>query len=244
MKLIVGLGNPGEKYALTRHNIGFLAVDEIARTYKFGPWKSRFHGNAAEGLISGEKCVLLKPSTYMNESGRAAGEAARFYKLGLGDVIVIHDELDLEPGKVRVKPGGGNAGHLGLKSISAHIGNDYRRVRLGIGHPGDKALVSRYVLQDFPKADRAWLAPLLASIARGAARLVEGNDAAFLNEAARGRAAGAARPDGKSADAAETPDSSASGLASARKAPAAPPPPKAAGTFRSWLISRFRGSPA
>jgi PTH1 family peptidyl-tRNA hydrolase len=243
MKLIVGLGNPGEKYALNRHNIGFLAVDEIARTYKFGPWKSRFHGNAAEGLISGEKCVLLKPSTFMNESGRAAGEAARFYKLGLGDVIVIHDELDLEPGKVKVKPGGGNAGHLGLKSVSAYIGNDYRRVRLGIGHPGDKALVSRYVLQDFPKADRAWLVPLLASIARGAARLVEGNDAAFLNEAARGRAASAARPDGKSAVAAETPN--ASSLPATGKAPASPPPPpKAAGTLRSWLISRFRGSPA
>jgi PTH1 family peptidyl-tRNA hydrolase len=244
MKLIVGLGNPGEKYAANRHNIGFLAVDEIARTYKFGPWKHRFHGSAAEGLISGEKSILLKPSTFMNESGRAVGEASRFYKLGLDDVIVIHDELDLEPGKVRVKAGGGNAGHLGLKSISAHIGNDYRRVRLGIGHPGDKALVTRYVLQDFPKADRAWLSPLLAAIARGAARLVEGNDSAFLNEAARGRAAPAAQ---KERTGGEQP-------AEARRAPAPAaakealavklPPPKPRGSFRSWLISRFRGSPA
>jgi PTH1 family peptidyl-tRNA hydrolase len=187
MKLIVGLGNPGDKYAFNRHNIGFLTVDEIARTYRFGPWKTRFHGSACEGLIAGEKCILLKPSTYMNESGRAVGDAVRFYKLGVEDVIVIHDELDLEPGKVRIKVGGGNAGHNGLKSISAYIGNEYRRVRLGIGHPGDKALVAQYVLRDFAKADREWLDPLLDAIARGMARLVEGSDASFLNEAARSR---------------------------------------------------------
>ena len=139
MKLIVGLGNPGDKYAGNRHNIGFMAVDEIARGYTFGPWKKRFQGLTAEGQIGTEKCILLNPATYMNESGRAAGEAVRFYKLSPAEVIVIHDELDLKAGVVRVKSGGGNAGHNGLKSLSAYIGNDYKRVRLGIGHPGDKA---------------------------------------------------------------------------------------------------------
>ncbi len=189
MKLIVGLGNPGDKYAGNRHNIGFMAVDEIARGYTFGPWKRRFQGLTAEGQIGTEKCILLKPGTYMNESGRAAGEAMRFYKLTPSHVIVIHDELDLEPGKVRVKTGGGNAGHNGLKSLSAHIGNDYKRVRLGIGHPGDRALVVHYVLTDFAKADKEWLEPFLDGIARGMDRLVEGEDAVFLSEAARGRVA-------------------------------------------------------
>jgi PTH1 family peptidyl-tRNA hydrolase len=200
MKLIVGLGNPGEKYAGNRHNIGFMAVDEIARGYSFGPWKKRFQGITAEGQIGTEKCILLKPATYMNESGRAAGDAMRFYKLTPTDVIVIHDELDLKAGVVRVKSGGGNAGHNGLKSLSAHIGNDYKRVRLGIGHPGDKALVVHYVLQDFAKADKEWLVPFLDGIARGMDRLVEGSDAAFLSEAARGRMA--AKLNGASAPAA------------------------------------------
>ena len=187
MKLIVGLGNPGEKYERNRHNIGFMAVDEIARGYGFGPWKKRFQGYTAEGQVGLEKCILLKPSTYMNESGRAVGEAMRFYKLPLADVIVIHDEIDLKPGAIRVKKGGGNAGHNGLKSISAHVGNDYVRVRLGVDHPGDKALVAPYVLQDFAKSDRDWLVPLLEGVARGMAKLVEGSEAAFLGEAARGR---------------------------------------------------------
>lgn len=187
MKLIVGLGNPGEKYQGNRHNIGFMAVDEIARGYGFAPWKKRFQGYTAEGQIGLEKCILLKPSTYMNESGRAVGEAMRFYKLPLQDVIVIHDEIDLKPGVIRVKRGGGNAGHNGLKSISAHAGNDYVRVRLGVDHPGDKALVAHYVLQDFAKADRDWLVPLLDGVARGMTKLVEGSEAAFLAEAARGR---------------------------------------------------------
>jgi peptidyl-tRNA hydrolase, PTH1 family len=204
MKLIVGLGNPGEKYAGNRHNIGFMAVDEIARGYTFGPWKKRFQGLATEGQIGTEKCILLKPTTFMNESGRSAGEAMRFYKLSPSDVIAIHDELDLKPGTVRVKTGGGNAGHNGLKSLSAYIGNDYRRVRLGIGHPGDRALVIHYVLQDFAKADREWLDPLLEGVARGMARLVEGGDAAFLSEAARGRptAPAAAKLNGAAAPAA------------------------------------------
>jgi peptidyl-tRNA hydrolase, PTH1 family len=187
MKLIVGLGNPGEKYSGNRHNIGFMAVDEIARGYGFGPWKKRFQGYTAEGQIGLQKCLLLKPSTYMNESGRAVGEAMRFYKLPLGDVFVIHDEIDLKPGVIRVKKGGGNAGHNGLKSISAYAGNDYVRVRLGIDHPGDEALVAPYVLQDFAKSDRDWLVPLLEGVARGMAKLVEGSEAAFLGEAARGR---------------------------------------------------------
>jgi len=204
MKLIVGLGNPGEKYAGNRHNIGFMAIDEVARGYTFGPWKKRFQGLAAEGQIGTEKCILLKPMTYMNESGRSGGEAMRFYKLSPSDVIVIHDELDLKPGMVRVKTGGGNAGHNGLKSLSAHIGNDYTRVRLGIGHPGDKAVVVNYVLQDFAKADRQWLEPFLEGIARGMTRLVEGGEAAFLSEAARGRAAApaAAKLNGAAAPAA------------------------------------------
>jgi PTH1 family peptidyl-tRNA hydrolase len=187
MKLIVGLGNPGEKYSGNRHNIGFMAVDEIARGYSFGPWKKRFQGYTSEGQIGLEKCILLKPSTYMNESGRAVGEAMRFYKLPLGDVIVIHDEIDLKPGVIRVKKSGGNAGHNGLKSISAHAGNDYVRVRLGIDHPGDRAVVANYVLQDFAKSDRDWLIPLLEGVARGMPKLVEGSEAAFLGEAARGR---------------------------------------------------------
>ncbi len=186
MKLIAGLGNPGTKYAGNRHNIGFMAADEIARGYSFGPWKKRFQGLTAEGQIGVEKCLLLKPGTYMNESGRSVGEALRFYKLGIGDVIVIHDELDLQPAMIRVKTGGGNAGHNGLKSISAYIGNEYLRVRLGIGHPGDKSLVTNYVLQDFSKSDQQWLGPLLEGVARGMERLVQGGEAAFLSEALRG----------------------------------------------------------
>jgi PTH1 family peptidyl-tRNA hydrolase len=187
MKLIVGLGNPGEKYANNRHNVGFMAVDEIAVGYRFPPWKKRFQGLAAEGQVGTEKCILLKPSTYMNDSGRSVGEAARFYKIAVSDVIVIHDELDLKPGTIRVKTGGGNAGHNGLKSISANLGNDYVRVRIGIGHPGDKALVANYVLNDFAKADQEWLDRVVEGVARGMAKLVEGGEASFLSEATRVR---------------------------------------------------------
>ena len=147
-----------------------MAVDEVARGYSFGPWKKRFQGLAAEGQIGFEKCLLIKPATFMNESGRSVGDAMRFYKLSPADVIVLHDEIDLPPGKIRVKTGGGNAGHNGLKSISAYIGNDYMRVRLGVGHPGDKALVANFVLQDFAKADKVWLVPLLEGIAHGMPR--------------------------------------------------------------------------
>jgi len=174
MKLFVGLGNPGQEYAFNRHNVGFMAVDAIAAAHGFPAWRKRFSGLAAEGRLGGEQVLLLKPQTFMNESGRAVGEAARFYKLELDDVVAFHDELDLAPGKVRVKTGGGVAGHNGLKSLSAHIGNDYMRVRIGIGHPGRKDRVKGYVLHDFSKADQAWLEALLGAIAENAAYLAEG----------------------------------------------------------------------
>ena len=179
MKLFVGLGNPGPAYAGHRHNVGFMAVDEIARAHGFGPWRGKFHGQVAEGRLGPEKVLLLKPQTYMNESGRSVGEAVRFYKLDPADVIVFHDELDLLPGKVRVKAGGGVAGHNGLRSITAHIGNDYVRVRIGIGHPGSKELVKNWVLQNFVKSDREWLEPLLGAIAKAAPDLAEGRNDKF-----------------------------------------------------------------
>lgn len=185
MKILVGLGNPGEKYEQNRHNVGFMAVDAIARHYHASPWRRRFQGLTSDVEIGGEKCVLLKPGTYMNESGRAVGEAIRFFKLSVADVIVLHDELDLDPGKLRVKIGGGHAGHNGLKSISAHIGNDYCRVRIGIGHPGIREAVVHYVLHDFSREDRDWLSALLPAIAESASFLVAGNDARFMNEIAR-----------------------------------------------------------
>jgi peptidyl-tRNA hydrolase, PTH1 family len=185
MKILVGLGNPGDKYEQNRHNVGFMAVEAIAENHNGGPWKRRFQGFACEVDIGRECCLLLKPSTFMNESGRSVGEALRFYKISPADVIVFHDELDLEPGRVRVKFGGGHAGHNGLKSLSAHIGNDYHRVRIGIGHPGSREAVVSYVLHDFSKKDREWLEPLLHAMARGAPHLLTGQDAKFLNEVAR-----------------------------------------------------------
>ncbi|HYD31405.1 MAG TPA: aminoacyl-tRNA hydrolase [Azospirillaceae bacterium] len=166
MHLLVGLGNPGSEYARNRHNIGFMAVEEIARRYTFSPWRKRFQGQTCEATVAGMKVVALEPQTYMNLSGQSVGEAMRFFKLAPEQVIVIHDELDLPPGKVRVKKGGGHGGHNGLKSIDAHIGKDYWRVRLGIGHPGDKNLVSGYVLRDFAKAEQGWLEPLLDATAK------------------------------------------------------------------------------
>jgi PTH1 family peptidyl-tRNA hydrolase len=182
MQLIVGLGNPGSGYAGNRHNIGFMVVDAISKRHGLGPWRRRFQGVAAEGPLAGERVLLLLPGTYMNESGRAVAEAANFYKLGLPDIAVVHDEIDLAPGKVRVKTGGGNAGHNGLRSISSHIGNDYRRVRIGVGHPGDKDLVHGYVLNDFAKSERDWVAALCGVIADNAALLAKGEDASFQNK--------------------------------------------------------------
>jgi PTH1 family peptidyl-tRNA hydrolase len=182
MRLFVGLGNPGAKYAHNRHNIGFMAIDEIARRHGFAPWRRRFQGQTAEGSIDGEKVVLLRPETFMNESGRAVQEAANFFKLGVDDIIVFQDELELPPAKLRVKVGGGIAGHNGLRSISAHIGNEYRRVRLGIGHPGIKELVHGHVLSDFAKDDRPWVEALCAAIADNAGLLASGKDSTFQNK--------------------------------------------------------------
>lgn len=183
MRLIVGLGNPGTKYERNRHNIGYMAVDEIHRCHSsFAPWRARFQALVSEGRIGSEKVLLVKPTTYMNESGRAVGEAMRFYKLAPQDIVVIYDELDLPPAKFRMKTGGGHGGHNGLRSITSHIGADYRRLRLGIGHPGDKKLVANYVLGDFAKADNDWLEPLLREIAANAELLAEGKDSQFANK--------------------------------------------------------------
>lgn len=184
MQIFVGLGNPGAKYAANRHNIGFMALDSIASDHGFGPWKSKFQASVAEGRLDGDKVLLLKPETFMNLSGQAVGEAMRFFKLSPNDITVFHDELDLAPGKCRVKMGGGHAGHNGLRSIHGHIGEAYRRVRLGIGHPGRKELVAAYVLHDFPKADSSWLDPLLQGIADGADHLAAGDSGKFQNAVA------------------------------------------------------------
>lgn len=181
MQLIAGLGNPGPKYETTRHNIGFMVVEEIADTYGFRPWRSRFQGLTAEGSIAGTKVLLLKPMTYMNESGRAVGEALRFFKLDSAALTVFYDELDLAPGKIRVKLAGGAGGHNGIRSIDRHIGQDYHRVRLGIGHPGDKAKVHGYVLSPFAKADiTGWLPNLIDACAREVPHLVKGDGPLFM----------------------------------------------------------------
>ncbi len=184
MKLFVGLGNPGQNYAFNRHNVGFMAADAIAATHGFSDWRKRFNGLVAEGRLGAEQVLLLKPLTFMNASGRAAGEAMRFYKLDPGDVVVFHDELDLVPGKIRVKTGGGVAGHNGLRSMTAHIGNDYVRVRIGIGRPGQHDRVTHHVLRNFAKSDHAWLEPLLAAIAAEARYLAEGEFDKFQSRVA------------------------------------------------------------
>ena len=185
MKLFAGLGNPGAKYARNRHNIGFMAVDAIAADHGFGPWRTKFQGRVSEGVLGAEKVILLKPETFMNLSGQSVGEAARFYKLDPEDVVVFHDELDLVPGKLRVKQGGGHAGHNGLRSVEAHIGRAFARVRLGIGHPGHKDRVSGYVLQDFAKADADWLDDLMRGIGDGAPWLAEGKPERFQTAVAQ-----------------------------------------------------------
>jgi PTH1 family peptidyl-tRNA hydrolase len=183
MFLLVGLGNPGARHAGNRHNIGFMVVDAIARRHGFPPWRRRFQGVATEGSLGGIKSLLLLPGTFMNESGRAVGEAAGFYKIGLHDIAVVHDELDLAPGKLRIKRGGGVAGHNGLRSISAHVGNDYKRVRIGIGHPGDKNIVHSYVLSAFAKAERTgWVETLIDAVAEHAPLLARGDDASLQNK--------------------------------------------------------------
>ena len=185
MLLLVGLGNPGQRYANNRHNIGFMAVDEIVRRHSFGPWRSKFQGQVSEGRIGQEKVLILKPETFMNESGRAVGKALRFYKLEPDDVVVIYDEIDLVPGKIKVKTGGGAGGHNGLRSIDAHIGQNYWRVRLGVGHPGDKNLVHSHVLGDFSKSETLWRDKLLDAVASEFPLLIAGDNGSFMSRVAQ-----------------------------------------------------------
>ncbi|OIN86613.1 MAG: aminoacyl-tRNA hydrolase [Alphaproteobacteria bacterium CG1_02_46_17] len=186
MILIVGLGNPGSEYERNRHNIGFMAVDEIAKKYDFPAFRQKYKGHYTEGTIKEEKVALLKPQTYMNESGRSVGEVAKFYKVPTSDIIVFHDELDVAPGKLKIKIGGGAAGHNGLRSMDDWLDNpDYKRVRMGIGHPGDKDRVHGYVLGNFPKSDDDWLEKLLLAVAKEVPALLKGDDAGFLNNVAR-----------------------------------------------------------
>ncbi len=184
MRLFVGLGNPGAKYAGNRHNIGFMAVDRIASDHGFGPWRSKFEGVMSEGRLGDEKVTLLKPETYMNKSGQSVGAAMRFFKLAPEDVVVFHDEIDLAPGKLKVKTGGGHAGHNGLRSAHAHIGEAYHRVRIGVGHPGHKDAVPGYVLRDFAKADQGWIEDLLRGMSDGAPELAAGDHGRFMNAVA------------------------------------------------------------
>ncbi|PTX01232.1 aminoacyl-tRNA hydrolase [Pararhodobacter aggregans] len=229
MKLFVGLGNPGAQYAQNRHNIGFMALDRIAGDHGFGPWKARFQAQVSEGRLGGDKLVLFKPQTFMNLSGQAVGEAMRYLKLSPADVVVFHDELDLAPGKLRLKEGGGHAGHNGLRSIHQHIGEAYGRVRLGIGHPGHKDRVAGYVLHDFAKADEAWLDDLLRGISDGADALAAGDGPRFQNAVAARTAP--ARNAGRDKPAVPAP------------APEQTPPPPATEDTRSplqRLADRFR----
>lgn len=182
--LIAGLGNPGAEYARNRHNVGFMVADVMADRHKFGPWRTRFQGHVADGTLAGRKVHLLKPMTYMNESGNSVGAALRFYKLPLSALVIIHDELDLAAGKLKVKTGGGDAGNKGARSITAALGPDYRRVRIGIGHPGVKHRVSNHVLGNFSKADEEWLVPMLDAVAEAAPYLAQDDDPGFMNKVA------------------------------------------------------------
>ncbi len=241
MRLFVGLGNPGAKYAGNRHNIGFMAVDRIAEAHGFSPWRSRFEGLFSEGRLGGEKVALLKPQSFMNRSGQSVGEAMRYFKLSPAEVIVFHDELDLAPGKCRVKQGGGHAGHNGLRSIHDHLGADYGRVRLGIGHPGRKELVSGYVLHDFAKAEAGWLDDLLTGVAEGAPALAAGDASRFQNAVAlrtapqRPGKPGPAPAKGRAPEPAPAPPGSVPPSAP----PSAPPDNDPRGLLQR-LIDRFR----
>ncbi|GHD11783.1 aminoacyl-tRNA hydrolase [Tianweitania populi] len=195
MRIFAGLGNPGAQYQDNRHNVGFMAADAIARRHSFAPWTKKFHALICEGTIGGEKVLLMKPQTFMNNSGQSVGEAARFYKIEPGDISILYDELDLAPAKIRVKIGGGNGGHNGIRSADAHLpSKDYRRVRIGIGHPGAKELVHNWVLGNFAKADQTWLDPLLEAIADNADLLAKGDDNGFMNKVALATPCGAREP--------------------------------------------------
>jgi PTH1 family peptidyl-tRNA hydrolase len=195
MLLFAGLGNPGPKHANNRHNAGFMAADAIACRHGFSAWSRKFQAELAEGVLAGEKVLLIKPQTFMNLSGQSVGEAMRFYKLDPPDLTVFYDEIDLAPGKVRIKRGGGAGGHNGIRSLDQHVGADYRRVRIGVGHPGVKELVHGHVLSDFVKADRAWLVPVLDAIADNAALLAKDDDSGFMNKLALALPRDAAEPD-------------------------------------------------
>lgn len=229
MRLFVGLGNPGPKYARHRHNIGWMAVERIAADHGFPDFRAKFQGRISEGRLGGEKVVLLTPTTFMNNSGRSVGEAARFYRIAPGDITVFHDEIDLAPGRLKCKTGGGHAGHNGLRSLHQHIGPDYARVRMGVGHPGHKDRVPVYVLHDFPRADEDWLDDMLRGVSDGAADLARGENDRFLNAVARRLAparpsTGTARPE----------------AAPSRPEPEPEPPAEESRSPIEKLIDRFR----
>jgi len=184
MLLLVGLGNPGQKYVNNRHNVGFMVADDIVRHHNFSPWRSKFQGMVADGTINGQKILALKPQTFMNKSGQSVSEVMRFYKLTPADVIVFHDELDLAAGKVRVKTGGGHGGNNGVRDITAHIGADFGRVRIGVGHPGHKGAVQGHLLSDFSKADYAWLDPIIDECVRGLPLLIDGHPDKYMTQIA------------------------------------------------------------
>ena len=234
MKLFVGLGNPGAKYARNRHNIGYMAVDRIAEEHGFAPWRAKFQGLVTQGQLGAEKVVLLKPETFMNLSGQSVGEAMRFFKLSPEDVVVFHDELDLAPGRMKLKQGGGHAGHNGLRSLHQHIGDNYARVRLGIGHPGHKDRVSGYVLSDFAKADEGWLDDLLRGLGDGAPWLATGDGAKFANAVALRMTPAKPKPAAK-----PKPDAAAE-PAFAGEAAQAVEAPEAARSPLQKLVDKFR----
>jgi peptidyl-tRNA hydrolase, PTH1 family len=237
MKLFVGLGNPGQQYARNRHNIGFMAVDAIASEHGFAPWRGKFQGSLSEGRLGTEKVLLLKPETFMNLSGDSVRAASQFYKLEPEDVVVFHDELDLAPGRVRVKTGGGHAGHNGLRSIAAHLGPDFVRVRLGIGHPGDKRRVTNHVLGDFAEADADWLNPLLEAVAKAAPALATGDASGFTTRV------GGALPPRKQTKKPDQAEAAKAAPSSAPRPPAAntdPEPEPAMRGALQRLLDRFR----
>jgi peptidyl-tRNA hydrolase, PTH1 family len=242
MRLFVGLGNPGARYARNRHNIGFMALDRIAQDHGFAPWRTKFQGQVTDGRLGSEKVVLLKPETFMNLSGQSVGEAMRFFKLEPGDVTVFHDEIDLAPGRLKVKTGGGHAGHNGLRSIHAHLGDSYQRVRMGVGHPGRKEAVAGYVLHDFARADEDWLDDVLRGVSDGAAALAGGDAAKFQNAVAL-----RTNPPRSSGGAKASPDTPKPRPSDAKAAPpqpegeaAAPEPEQERRSALQRLVDRFR----
>ncbi|PYE84081.1 aminoacyl-tRNA hydrolase [Pseudoroseicyclus aestuarii] len=236
MRLIVGLGNPGAQYARNRHNIGFMAVDRIAADHGFSPWRAKFQGEIAEGRLGPEKVLLLKPGTFMNLSGQSVGAAMRFHKMNPPQVIVLHDEIDLAPGKLKLKTGGGHAGHNGLRSLHQHIGEEYHRVRLGVGHPGNKDAVPGYVLHDFPRADEEWLDDMMRGISDGAEELASGDGPGFLNAVARRLTP--ARSGGGTRGGKEAPAAAPAPAPAAAKAPSAAEPDRR--TPLQKLADRFK----